>query len=135
MTHVIPYLNFNGSCKEAMTFYQQCLGGSLSLMTIGETPMAEQMPHMKDAIMHSTLLREGVVLLMASDGMGSQLQNGNTVTLMIDCASESEIRALFPKLSEGGNVTHPLQDEFWGAIFGHFTDKFGTNWMLNYQKQ
>jgi PhnB protein len=91
-------------------------------------------PEMKDKVMHSTLMKEGVVLLMASDMMGSELKTGNSITLMIDCSSEDEIRTLFSKLSEGGNVTHQLKEEFWGGLFGHFVDKYGILWMLNYQK-
>ena len=130
------YVNFSGNCKEAMTFYQECIGGTLFLMTVGESPMAAQLPaEARDNIMHSTLMREGVMMLMASDAAGTQMTKGNNISLMLNCTSEQEITSFFAKLSEGGNVTHPLKEEFWGAVFGHFTDKFGINWMLNYEKK
>ncbi len=128
------YIGFNGKCKEAMTFYQQCLGGSLSLTSVGESPMADQISMPKDKIMHAVLLREGVVMLMASDMSGQQIVHGNNINLMLNCSSEEEINSFYSKLSEGGQVTHPVKEESWGALFGHFTDKFGINWMLNFQK-
>ncbi len=133
-TQINAYLTFKGNCKEAMTFYQECIGGSLTLMTVGESPMADKLPpETHDHIMHAALMREGTLMLMASDSMGQQITPGNSVSLSLNCTSEDEINTFFEKLSAGGTVTHPLQKEFWGALFGHFTDKFGMNWMLNYE--
>ncbi len=133
-TQINAYLNFNGNCKEAMAFYQECLGGVLQSITMGESPMADQLPpEKKDHIMHSNLTREGVLLLMASDGMGSSVE-GTNVVLSLNCSSEEEANTFFSKLSEGGKITHPLKVEFWGALFGQLTDKFGIHWMLNYDK-
>ena len=134
-TQINAYITFNGNCKEAMTFYQKCIGGTLSLTTVGESTIADQMPGAKDMILHSMLMREGVVMLMASDNMGAQVTSGNNINLSLNCSSEEEIHSFFTKLSEGGNVDHPLSVEFWGALFGHFTDKFGIRWMLNYEKK
>ncbi len=129
------YLYFNGNCKEAMTFYQECLGGALSLMTVGETPVAEQMPEAKDKIMHANLMREGVLLLMASDNIMGTTKTGSQIELSLNCTSESELNSFFSKLSEGGKVSHPVSKEFWGALFGQFTDKFGIAWMLTYDEK
>ncbi len=132
---VTPYLFFNGNCKEAATFYQQCLGGSLSLTTVGETTVSDQMPSdKKDMIMHSSLLREGVLLFMASDNIMSDTKEGSQIVLFINCTSESELNDVFSKLSEGGNVSHPVKKEFWGALFGQLTDQFGIAWMLSYDE-
>lgn len=130
-TQVTPYLFFNGDCKEAMTFYQQCLGGTLAITTVGETPMADQMPDKKDWIMHSNLMLEGLTLLMASDDIMGGTKDGSRITLSMSFASESAINETFNKLSEGGNIIHPVTKEFWGAFFGQFTDKFGIQWMMN----
>ena len=67
MGQLNTYLTFNGNCREAMNFYKTCLGGELSLQTIGESPMAEKMPaKMKDCILHSTLANDAMVI-MATD--------------------------------------------------------------------
>jgi PhnB protein len=135
MTQINAYLTFNGNCREAMTFYQECLGGELFLQTIGESPMAAQMPsQMKDCILHSTLTK-GALIIMASDMISEEgLTKGNNVSLMLNCSSEDEIRTTYQKLSEGGDALHPLENTFWGALFGGFTDKFGILWLLNFDK-
>ncbi len=133
MAQINSYLTFRGNCREAMTFYKECLGGELTLQTVGESPMAEQMPRkMKDCILHSEL-KNGVLLLLGSDMVGEQgLIKGNAVSLCISCSSEDYIRSCYQKLSSGGQATHPLKDTFWGSIFGGLTDKFGNYWLLNY---
>ena len=134
MTQLIPYLAFNGNCREAMTFYQACLGGKLDVQTVGESPIAEQTPAALHAlVVHSALMHDGTMLLFASDMMGDEEPvQGNTVTLCLNCRSEDEITTFFANLSEGAQVTEPLRTEFWGATFGQLTDKFGMRWMLNY---
>lgn len=135
MAQLNPYLTFNGNCREAMTFYANCLGGELNFQSIGESPMAGQMPEkMKDCILHSTL-RTGELEIMGTDCVPpGGLLRGNSVSLSLQCSSEAEIRKAFEKLSEGGTPTHPLENTFWGALFGGLTDRYGNHWLLNYQK-
>ncbi|MDP3964305.1 MAG: VOC family protein [bacterium] len=135
MTQLNPYLTFNGNAREAVEFYKECFGGDLTIQTVGESPMADQMPDMKNQVMHADLKKDGQTLLFASDMVGeSKLVSGNSVTLCINCSSDEEIKGLFDKLSKGGTVSHELKEEFWGDTYGDFTDKFGVRWMLNYHK-
>ncbi len=133
MKQINSYLTFSGNCREAMTFYKDCLGGELTFQTIGESPLSEKMPpQMKDSILHATLIKNGVTL-MASDMVGEKgLIRGNAVSLMVDCNSESEIRSAFDALAEGGEKTHPLEISFWGALFGNLKDRYGNNWLLHF---
>src|SRR6267378_2537439 len=103
MTQINSYLTFSGNCRDAMTFYKECLGGELTLQTVGESPTAEQMPpEMKQSIMHSTLTNGGIVL-MGSDMVGKDgLIRGNAISLLLNCSSEEEIKDYYAKLSEGG---------------------------------
>jgi PhnB protein len=64
----------------------------------------------------------------------SGLVKGNSVSLFINCDSEEETKKLYKKLSKGGKADHPLEDTFWGALFGDLTDKFGNHWLLNYNR-
>jgi PhnB protein len=130
------YLSFNGNCREAMMFYKKCLGGVLSFQTIGESPLSDKMPKkMKDCILHATLTK-GNLILMGSDMLSEQgLVKGNSVSLSLNCNSEKEIQACYKKLSVGGAATHPLENSFWGALFGGLTDKYGNNWILNFTKK
>jgi PhnB protein len=135
MTQINSYLTFNGNCREAMIFYQKCLGGELTFQTIGESPLSEKMPQqMKDCILHATL-NNGALVLQGSDMTPqSGLVKGNNVSLSLSCGSEEEIRNCYAKLSADDKADHPLEVAFWGALFGDLTDKFGNHWILNYNK-
>ncbi len=134
MTTINAYLGFNGKCREAMTFYQECLGGELTLQSVEGTPMAEHISlEARQNILHSTLTR-GELVLMATDMARGERINGNTIFLSLNCGSQQEIETLFSSLSSGGEVIDPLAEQFWGGTLGALTDKFGMNWMLNYEK-
>ena len=129
------YLTFNSNCSEAMTFYRDCIDGELDLQTIGESPMADKLPsQMKQNILHA-ILTKGEVIIMASDMVGEKgLIKGNSVSLMLNCNSEDEIKTLYARLSAEGEATHPLENTFWGALFGGLTDKFGNHWLLHFDR-
>ena len=134
MGSIYSYLTFNGNCREAMIFYQKCLGGELHFQSFGDTPLAERMPEkIKKNILHG-VLKNHDILLIGSDVAGeSGLLKGNAVSLMIDCGSEKEIKALYKRLSQGGEQTQPLEETHWGAVFGGLTDKFGNCWLLHFK--
>ena len=136
MTQINTYITFSGNCREAMTFYHECLGGDLDLQPIGGSPVEAECPTaMRDHILHAALTKDAL-LLMGSDMVGPEgYVKGNNVALSLTCRSEEEINRFFSKLSEGGKIIHPLRVEFWGATFGVFTDKFGIRWMLSYDKK
>ena len=135
MAFINSYLTFNGNCREAMAFYKECLGGELTFQTIGESPLSEKMPKkMKDCILHSTLTKDQLVLMGSDIVPQSGLLKGNAVSLFLNCRSEEEIKNYYKKLSSGGNSDHPLENTFWGALFGDLTDKFGNHWLLSYNK-
>ena len=129
-----PYLTFNGTCREAMTFYQQCLGGELQVQTFAETPAAADLPaEAQQNVMHAKLTTADMLLMASDSGLGPAAK-GDMVSLSVNCQSPEEIRRLFSQLSAGGTITMDLQDTFWGATFGMFADRFGIDWMLNYDK-
>ncbi|PJJ54445.1 VOC family protein [Hymenobacter chitinivorans] len=129
-----PYLAFNGTCREAMTFYQQRLGGDLQMQTYAGTPAAENLPaEAQNNVLHA-ILTNGSLVLMASDAGQQAVTKGNMVSLSVNCRSEEEITSLFQQFAEGGTITMDLQDTFWGAKFGILTDRFGIDWMFNYDK-
>lgn len=130
------YLTFGGNCREAMTFYQDCLGGELILQTIGESAFSKKMPkQMKECILHSTLTKETLVLQGSDMVPQNGLIKGNTVSLSLNCSSEEEIKMVYEKLSADGTANHPIENTFWGALFGDLTDKYGNHWILNFSKK
>lgn len=136
MTQISAYLNFNGNCREAMTFYKNCLGGELSLQTVEGSAMEAGCPSgVKHQILHSSLTKNGLIL-MGSDMVSPEgLKMGNNISLSLNCSSEDEIKRFYKELSSGGKIIEPLNVQFWGAMFAVFKDKMGITWMLNYTKK
>jgi len=131
---VNTYLMFDGNCREAMQFYSQCLGARLDLMSFADAKAFAYPAEAKDRVIHAKLTK-GTVFLMASDTMpGMPWQQGTNFSISIDCESAEEIERLFGALGEKGTVTMPLSDAFWGARFGMLKDRFGINWMFNWDK-
>lgn len=137
MATVNAYLNFNGNCEEAFDFYQSIFGGEFGFVgRFKDMPPDMQVPAGSgELIMHISLALSSESTLMGSDcipGYGPPFIAGNNISLSIDAGSEEEANQLFAGLSAGGTVTMPMDKTFWGAYFGMFTDKFGINWMMNY---
>jgi PhnB protein len=132
MKEVVTYLNFDGNCREAMQFYAKCLGAELQMTPFSDVP-GNPAPAAKDRIVHARLTKGTSALLLASDTQpGMPLQQGNNFSVSVQCESVQEIDKLFAALGENGKVSMPLQDTFWGARFGMLTDRFGIQWMFNF---
>jgi PhnB protein len=141
MSAINPYLTFKNNCEEAFEFYRSVFGGEFQgpgIMRMGDMDPGQPVPEdAKNLVMHVTLpIGEGTVLMGsdAPDGFGPPLNVGNNISIAITTDSTEEADRLFAGLSEGGTVTMPMADAFWGAYFGMFTDKFGINWMINYDR-
>jgi len=135
MANINSYLTFSGNCKEAMTFYQNCLGGELTFQTIGESPEADKIPsELKKCILHAVLANEDMVIMATDMTDEKGLIKGNSVSLMLNCNSEAEVMDYYRKLSAGGEATHMPEETFWGAVFGNLIDRYGNNWLLSYTK-
>ena len=131
MKTVTTYLSFDGDCRRAVLFYQQCLGADIQLSPY---PDANGQPSSDPAakIMHAQLARGGAPILMASDTpQAGSLQPGNNFSVAIDCDSLDEAECLFAALSRDGEARMPLTDAPWGARFGMLTDQFGIQWLIN----
>jgi PhnB protein len=127
-----PYLNFDGTCREAFTFYAGLFGGEIGMMmTWGESPMAGEMPpEMRDRVMHVSLSL-GPTTLMGSDAPPDRFQPAQGIWVSLSLDDEAEAERLFAGLSDGGSVAMALEPTFWAKRFGMVTDRFGTPWMLN----
>ncbi|MCA9955868.1 MAG: VOC family protein [Ardenticatenaceae bacterium] len=137
MTTITAYVNYNGTCEEAFNFYASIFtGSSLNFDRFSSMPNADQMPESdQNKIMHAALTLGNQGLIMGSDvvqGMSGEVVFGNNFGLTLQPDSEAEAIRLFNALSAGGTVTMPLEKTFWNATFGMFVDKFGINWMVNY---
>ena len=132
---LFPYLSFKGNCEEALDFYKLALDGHIAQIgRYGDSPMPSKEED-KNKIIHARL-QFGDSLIMASDVMDEEkFKQGNEISLSVECNDNEQLEKVFSKMSEGGKVTMPLQDQFWGARFGMLTDKFGFHWMFNCEKK
>jgi len=140
MAAINPYLNFAGNTEEAFNFYKSVFGGEfITFQRFKDTPHGGNVPeNEKNKIMHVALpIGKGNVLMGtdALESMGQKLAVGDNFSIAIIPENKAEAEKLFNGLSAGGKVTMPLQDTFWGAYFGMFTDKFGIQWMVNYDNK
>lgn len=137
MATLNAYLNFNGNTEEAFEFYRSVFGGQfITLQRFRETPAAAHTPEGDlDKIMHVALAVGGGILMGTDslESLGQKLVQGNNFYLSLTPESESEATVLFNALSAGGKIEQPLEKMFWGALFGSFRDKFGVQWMVNYE--
>jgi PhnB protein len=133
-TQIIPYLHLNGKCREAMMFYQECLGGELTMQSIGESPMADEWPAaLQNHILHASLTKGNLALLASDVNDGQKPNPGNGISLSLTCASPDEMRTFFASLSQGATVTRPIH-EFFAGMMAALTDKFGVAWMFYAEK-
>lgn len=128
-----PYIIFNGNCEEALKFYEKALGGEIGQISRYADAPDNQMGMDPQKIMHTHFNVNGNMLFMASDGPSDSNDSG-MVSLSLNFTDAGSIQGVFAALSDGGTVTMPLQDTFWGATFGMLKDQFGIKWMFNYDK-
>jgi PhnB protein len=127
-----PYISFrNNAARQAMEFYKNVFGGTLTMNTFGEygDPNAPG----ADGIMHGQLESDkGFTLMGADTPPGMEARNpGDNITISLSGDDEQELRGYWDKLSQGGTVTLPLEKQMWGDLFGQCTDQFGIAWMVN----
>lgn len=128
-----PYLFFHGRCEEALNFYKTCLGGEiLGMNRFAGSPMEAQVgAGYREKIMHASFVA-GEVKFMASDGReGAPPDGDDDIALCLATGDAAEGERAFNALAEGGEITMPLQDQFWGGKFGSLTDRFGVQWMVS----
>ena len=129
---LVPYLNFDGTCREAFRFYQGCLGGKIAFeQTYGETPAKSEVPpDFVDKLVHIRLEAPGIVLL-GSDAPPSFYApaQGTALTVLVEDTDSG--KRIFEQLMQGGKVVMPFGRTFWSPGYGMGIDRFGKPWMVN----
>jgi PhnB protein len=131
MTSVLnPYISFDGTARQAMEFYKDVFGGTLTSNTFGEYGAADGPA--ADQIMHAQLVTDGGITLMAADTPPHETYKpGENISISLSGSDADELRGYWEKLSVAGKVLVPLEKQMWGDEFGMCTDQFGINWMVN----
>ncbi|HIB37782.1 VOC family protein [Mesonia sp.] len=140
MAQIHTYLTFEGNCEEAFNFYKSVFKKEFEYVgkfkdMPSETPVPDSE---KDKIMHISLPINEYTKLMGSDtmeGFGPKITKGNNYSISVNADSKKEAEEIFEALSANGNITMKLEKTFWAALFGMCIDKFGINWMVNYDEQ
>jgi PhnB protein len=137
MAQINPHINFNGNAEEAFNFYKSIFGGEFAKimrfkdLSSPEFPVAE---NEANKIMYIAL-PIGKNILMANDVpeiMGRTNENENRSKIVISAESKEEADKLFSGLSAGGKIEMPISDSPWGSYFGMFRDKYGIEWMVDF---
>ena len=130
MNQLSTYLSFNGNCREAMTFYQYCLGGELLVQTVGESPQAADMPSAMRSCVLEAVLKNETMVLIGTDLVDGLLCRGNSISILLECHTNQEMEDYYKRLSEEGKQTHPVLEGFFGRLYGMLTDRYGFQWVL-----
>ncbi|MEO7443942.1 MAG: VOC family protein [Ferruginibacter sp.] len=137
MALINPYINFNGNAEEAFNFYKSVFGGAFATimrfkdMSGPEHPVSDNEANL---IMHIAL-PIGKNILMGNDvpaSMGPVNENENRSKISVSAESREEADKIFNGLSAGGNIEFPIGDSPWGSYFGMFRDKYGIEWMVDF---
>jgi PhnB protein len=129
-TKLNPYLNFREGTREVMEFYVSVFGGELTVSTFAESGGMGLDESEQGKVMHSQLVTEGGLTLMAAD-VPNYMEVGGNGSLSLSGEDEAELRGYWDRLSDGGTVTVPMEKAPWGDIFGMCIDKFGVDWLVN----
>lgn len=138
MAQINPHINFNGNAEEAFLFYKSVFGGSFTKMIRFKDLASAEFPvaaHEENKIMHIAL-PIGQNKLMANDVpeiLGKTNENENRSKIVISSGSKEEADYLFNGLSAGGTIEMPMEQSPWGSYFGMFRDKYGIEWMIEFE--
>lgn len=139
MTSMNVYLTFNGNCEDAFLFYKSVFGGEFTYFSRFKDMPSKEDFELSDTdmerVLHVSLPISKETSLMGCDtgSFAKTATFGNNFSISLDVKSMEEADRLFNSLSAGGNIIMPMGKTFWGAYYGMFTDKFGINWMINYE--
>ena len=133
ITGVNPYLNFDGTAAQAIALYERALGAKTEMiMRYGEAEGMPVPPEHRNLVMHATLDIGGSKVMVSDAQPGAQVSSSTAVHVAVHFTGDlDDVGRKFDALAEGGEVTMPLTDTFWGARFGTITDAFGIRWMFN----
>ena len=124
-----PYIQFKDTAADALAFYQSVLGGELNVMRFSEFGGPAEIA---DLVMHGQLETPAGFTLMASDTPpGMDLKGPGNITVSLSGDDVADLRGWFGGLADGGSVNMPLEKQMWGDHYGHLTDRFGVDWLIN----
>ena len=140
MAKINPHINFNGNAEQAFTFYKSVFGGEFSKVIRFKDIASPEfpVPENEESKIMLIALPIGNNLLMANDvpeSMGKTNEKENRSKISITAESKEEAFSLYNGLSDGGEIEVPLEDSPEGSVFGMFRDRYGIEWMVNFESK
>lgn len=129
MNKLNPYITFLGNTRQAMEFYKSVLGGHLTISTFKDMNATEN-PEIENLVMHSELVADNGMTIMASDDP-EQVEKSINTSISLSGDNEAELTGFWERLTDGATITAPFEKAPWGDTFGMLTDKFGIRWLVN----
>ena len=129
------YLNYGGNCEQAFRFYEQQLGGKITMMMRhGEQPNAANVPaNWRNAVLHARI-EFGKTVLMGADIPPDRFQPMRSAYLTLTADSAEQAERLYALLTDGGQIFMKMEETFFASRFAMLRDKFGTSWMLLHER-
>jgi PhnB protein len=129
------YLNYGGNCEQAFRFYEEHLGGKITMMTTwGQMPDPSAVPpDRKSAILHARMTIGGAEI-MGADVPPERFQPMRSVYLSLTVGSNEEAERIYALLADGGQIFMPMEETFFAFRFAMLRDKFGTSWMIIHER-
>jgi PhnB protein len=132
VTGLIPYLNFEGNCEEALNYYKDILNGTIEIRSRYDNPAMKAPENYKNKVLHGRL-HFGDLLIYASDVFpgGKTQKSSGDVALSLDVPDPETGKKIFDQLAADGKAHVAFEKQFWGDWHGNLTDKYGMRWMVN----
>ncbi|TAM97483.1 MAG: VOC family protein [Chitinophagaceae bacterium] len=132
ITNIIPYLNFEGNCEEALNFYQSVLGGKVEIQSRYDNPAMSAPENYKNKVLHGRLYFSDLAIY-ASDifPQTKAAKSSGDVQLSLDVTDPETGKKIFDQLAAGGKIGIAFEKQFWGQWHGNLIDKYGIRWMVN----
>ncbi|MCF0070225.1 VOC family protein [Dyadobacter sp. CY261] len=129
---IYPFLTFNGNCSEAMHFYQSCFGGQLHFTYLGDTPDGKQFPReIRRLVLHASLVSEHVRLFASDLGGDEGGAIGSAISLWISITAPEQLKSVFTRLAQKGEVTAPLSPDILKGQWATLTDRYAVQWIFS----
>ncbi len=129
------FVNFNGNCREAVSFYAEVFGKDMpEFMTFGDAPQDPEYPlddQTKGLVMYTALSIHGTNIMFSDIPPEMPFIAGNNISIAIVSKDTEETKTLFHKMKEGATIIMDLQETFWSKCYGYLTDKFGISWQFS----
>jgi PhnB protein len=129
---LVPYLQFQGDCEEALNFYKDILDGRIEIASRYDNPAMKAPDDFKNKILHARFIF-GKFTMFASDVMPNKMNEAlrSNISISLGLHDEESAKDIFERLSAGGKINVPFKKQFWGDWHGNFSDRFGIHWMVN----